>query len=295
MARDPATGLPVNNTGVAGPGAEAGGITGPAGAPLPNSDKWDTDGYAKPGYIAQKPTKTAPPGWNNEKWNNPNHQTPKYVVGRILSQFQPRTENVEAARAEIDKAFPGTRRVSNGDLDIPGIGIVDVLTKADIGGKAWHFGVGDGGKGAKGGGKGVDTSGIQSAADAARGYAEGGDIAGGSDIAKILARLGQLSGSNVRQAVRRSVEREYLQPHGRSETSDLDPQACSSQACRCRSPRCAQACRRAWVPRWRHVLIHVRRAPRRDHVQQRHRTQRAWDDSEHVPRSVAQATEHQCG
>jgi hypothetical protein len=158
--------------------------------------KWDTDGYAKP-RMSRRPTAHRL-GWSREKWNNHAHQTPKYVVGRILSQFPPRTTSMEGAVAEIQKAFPGTTFNGKDKISIPGVGNnIDILQAAGVGGKAWRWGTNDKAGGGKSGGKGVDTSGIQNAADAARGYAEGGDIAGGSDIAKILARLGQLSGSNL--------------------------------------------------------------------------------------------------
>ena len=85
------------NDGVYGPagnttvGAEPGGVTGAAPAapttPQVDQSKWNTDQYAKPAYTAPAASKTAPAGFNNEKWNDPNHQTPKYVVGRILSQI----------------------------------------------------------------------------------------------------------------------------------------------------------------------------------------------------------------
>ena len=59
--------------------AGRGRSAGPAGAPR-NSN---TDGYPMP-RITQTPQAGAMPGWDTSKWSDPNHQTPKYVVGRIL-------------------------------------------------------------------------------------------------------------------------------------------------------------------------------------------------------------------
>jgi hypothetical protein len=200
--RDPVTGLPRGNTGVGGPsdgvyGAPANtalGTTPAAGAATPAQDtsKWDTDAYAPPAHTAASPTPHAPPGWNNEKWNDPNHQTPKYAVGRILSQFEPRTENMDAIVAEIDKAYPGTKRTGNGDVTIPGVGSIDILQAADVGGKAWHWG-------AEGAGSGKDAGASSrgkraTGGDQGAGYDVGGDIAGASDINTIIARLGLLAG-----------------------------------------------------------------------------------------------------
>jgi hypothetical protein len=116
---------------------------------LPSDPRgWNTDNYPKPGWVAQQPAGHPPPGWDRAKWADPNHQTPKYVVGRILSQYSPRTSNMDAVVAEIARAYPGTRRTGNGDITIPGIGSADILRAADVGGKGWQFS-GGGGGGAK--------------------------------------------------------------------------------------------------------------------------------------------------
>jgi len=116
---------------------------------LPSDPRgWNTDNYPKPGWVAQNPAGHPMPGWDRAKWANPNHQTPKYVIGRILSQYAPRTENMDAVVAEIARAYPGTRRTGSGDITVPGIGSTDILRAADVGGKGWQFG-GQGGGGGK--------------------------------------------------------------------------------------------------------------------------------------------------
>lgn len=125
------------------PGAAAGGITqaGDAvAAPARDTSKWNTDGYAKPSYVPEKFASHPPPGWDREKWANPDHQTPKYAVGRILSNFAPKTENGAAAAAEVAKAYPGTTYNGKDKITIPGVGTIDFIQAASVGGKGWRWG-----------------------------------------------------------------------------------------------------------------------------------------------------------
>lgn len=109
--------------------------------PAAANPAWNTDGYAGPQYTAQNARQQAMAGWDQTKWANQNHQTPKYAVGRILSQFDPRSENVPAVLAEIQKAYPGAR-LTNGKekVWIPGVGEIDLLEGYNAGGKAWQWG-----------------------------------------------------------------------------------------------------------------------------------------------------------
>jgi hypothetical protein len=123
---------------VAGDIVQGGARSGNAGDP----NSWDTDGYAKPAFTAPNVGKVMP-GWDAKKWNDPNHQTPKYVVGRILSQFPPTTEGLQQGWPQIQQAYP--EATFNGkdivDLDGPGpMGGTDILKGASVGGKAWRFG-----------------------------------------------------------------------------------------------------------------------------------------------------------
>ena len=85
--------------------------------------------------------------------------------------------------------------------------------------------------------------------------------------------------------VRRVLVRQSVQDwRGACGTGNVGPQACGSQtssASRAQTHRCRA---RAWVPRWRVIVLHVRRASPRDHVQQHHACERTRDDPEHVPR-----------
>jgi hypothetical protein len=122
--------------------------TGAAAASAPpDSSGWNTDGYAAPGYVPAQ-AGAVPPGWDATKWNNPNHQTPKYGVGRILSNFPPTVEGLTAAFPDIEKAYPGATFNGKDKLTIPGVGTVDVLQGASKGGEAWRWGAEDGGGGA---------------------------------------------------------------------------------------------------------------------------------------------------
>jgi hypothetical protein len=153
-----------------------------AAAPVRNPN-WNTDNYAAPLYTAARPSAVIP-GFSREKWANPLHQTPKYVVGRIASQFAPKTENMDAVVAEIAKAYPGARRSGSGDVTIPGVGTFDILVGADVGGKRWHAGS-PGGRGAKGGGGGGGGTGLWG----------GTADTSSNQLAEIMAAIQELAGS----------------------------------------------------------------------------------------------------
>lgn len=77
------------------------------------------------------------PGWNPEKWTNLDHQTPKYVVGRVLANYPPTPAGLQQALGAVQSAMPGTRLVGDDKLDIPNVGLIDV-------GKAFKAGGGIG-------------------------------------------------------------------------------------------------------------------------------------------------------
>jgi hypothetical protein len=82
-----------------------------------------------------------PPGWNQEKWVNPNHNTPKYVVGRILWRYPPTPAGLINALPDVQRAIPGTKQVGDDKLDIPGVGLVDVgISFGAGGGVGWGWG-----------------------------------------------------------------------------------------------------------------------------------------------------------
>jgi len=158
----------------------AGGITLPADV--------DTNGYAKPGYaVAGSPQ--APPGWDQAKWANTAHQSPKYAVGRILSQYPQTTEGLKQAMPEIIKAYPGAVQTGEDTIKIPGVGEIDVVK---AGGGFWWGAETDaqGNPIAKSGG----GDGGSGAANSAAGYNIGGDAADSSTISKLIAQLGKIGG-----------------------------------------------------------------------------------------------------
>jgi hypothetical protein len=92
--------------------------------------------------IEGTPLPPCPGGWDPVKWTNPNHNTPKYVVGRILWRFPPTPDGLTQAMPEIQKAMPGTTRVGDDKLNIPDVGIVDVGVAFGIGGGVgWGWGI----------------------------------------------------------------------------------------------------------------------------------------------------------
>jgi hypothetical protein len=86
-------------------------------------------------------SKPVMPGWDPAKWADEKHVTPKYLVGRILSNYPPTPQGLKDALAEIQKALPGTTIVGDDKLDIPDVGKVDVgLAFKKGGGVGWWWG-----------------------------------------------------------------------------------------------------------------------------------------------------------
>lgn len=140
--RQPQTQVDPNATGQLAPAPQ----TPAPQPPQPPNPSWNTDGYAGPAYTAQQANQSAMAGWDQNKWGNENHQTPKYAVGRILSQYTPSVENLGAAAAEIAKAYPGAVFNGKDKVTIPGVGTIDLLTNSGSGqNMAWNWGTGDDG------------------------------------------------------------------------------------------------------------------------------------------------------
>jgi len=118
-----------------------------------DSSKWDTDGYGAPKYTAQN-YGNAVAGFDQTKWADPNHQTPKYVVGRILQEASGGTGNLAdptqraAAIAKIQEAYPGATYDGKDKIVMPDGGTVDIFTGASAGqyGIAWQPETGPGGQ-----------------------------------------------------------------------------------------------------------------------------------------------------
>lgn len=85
-----------------------------------------------------------PIGWNPEKWANESHQTPKYVVGRVLSQYPPTPAGLKQALTNVQAAIPGTTLIGDDKLQIPGVGTIDVgVSFGSGGGVGWCWRVTD--------------------------------------------------------------------------------------------------------------------------------------------------------
>lgn len=106
----------------------------PPTKPVVDNSAWDTDGYSRPGYTAENYGE-APSGWDPAKWKNTNHQTPKYVVGRIIQSAGDMKvpENRAKAIKMIQDAYPGTTFNGKDTVDIPGVGKVDIFGGAGAG------------------------------------------------------------------------------------------------------------------------------------------------------------------
>jgi hypothetical protein len=206
-------GTPASNaaTGAGAPpaGADTGTAQGAAaGGGMTLPDQIDTNGFAKPGYAVQG-SPQAPPGWDQSKWADPSHQSPKYVVGRILSQYPQTTEGLSQAMAEIQQAYPGSQQTGEDTISIPGVSTSLDVVKA--GGGFWWGPETDASgnpypKGASGDeGGGGDSSG---------GYNASGDVATSDVIAKIIARLSGMAGGKSQGAGVMSARDALLQQFG---------------------------------------------------------------------------------
>lgn len=172
------------NTGIYSDGSIPGGGPAPAppaSAPPPAANPaWDTDQFAAPQYQANRANEHAMPGWDQTKWADPNQQTPKYAVGRILSQFPTTGAGLSAAIPEIQKAYPGTTFDGKDKLNIPGVGTIDVLVGAGEGGKAWQWGALTGPDGKPLADQAAGATGGGAAGQGLLGYGGGAGGAGGS-------------------------------------------------------------------------------------------------------------------
>lgn len=81
-------------------------------------------------------------GWDCCKWDDPKHQTPKYVIGRILEPFPHTPAGLRQALPVINAIYPETTILpGKGDkIHVPCVGTVDVIVAAGAGGKSWWWG-----------------------------------------------------------------------------------------------------------------------------------------------------------
>jgi len=84
-----------------------------------------TSGFAEPKMTTKGGNVLA--GWDATKWGDPAHQTPKYVVGRIMSEGDTKTEEGRAAIYErIKEAYPDAVYNGKDRLSIPSLGLENI-------------------------------------------------------------------------------------------------------------------------------------------------------------------------
>lgn len=103
-----------------------------------DSSQWDTDGWGTPQYLG-KAAGGAMAGWDQKNWDDQNMQTPKYVVGRILSNYTPSMDGLGQAMQEIQQAYPGATFDGKDKIEIPGLGTIDVLVNAGGDNMSWAW------------------------------------------------------------------------------------------------------------------------------------------------------------
>lgn len=110
----------------------------PAQTGVQNPGTWDTDGWATPKYLGRAAGGPMA-GWDQKNWDDSNMQTPKYVVGRILSNYEPSEQGLTEAMKEISQAYPGASFDGKDKITIPGLGVIDVLVNAGGENKSWAW------------------------------------------------------------------------------------------------------------------------------------------------------------
>lgn len=80
------------------------------------------------------------PGWDAAKWGNTGYSSPKYDIGRILAGYDPTVSGLQQALSAIQAKYPGTTLQGLDKLQIPNVGLVDVLQNAKAGGTGWWWG-----------------------------------------------------------------------------------------------------------------------------------------------------------
>jgi len=78
------------------------------------------------------PVQACLPGWDCCKWNDPEHQTPKYMVGRLLMPYEHTPDGLRKAMPTINIAFPGSSILpGKGDkAHIACVGVIDLIEAA---------------------------------------------------------------------------------------------------------------------------------------------------------------------
>jgi hypothetical protein len=73
------------------------------------------------------------PGWDGCKWNDLAHQTPKYMVGRIMASAPPSPNGLAAIVPAVNALYPGTSLVDSSGMDkinIPCVGVIDAVVNS---------------------------------------------------------------------------------------------------------------------------------------------------------------------
>lgn len=91
--------------------------------------------FSFPAVAAEPAAKLPPvlPGWDGCKWNDPLHQTPKYVIGRIMATLPPSPNSLKAIAPGIDRLYPGTSVIDSSGMDkinIPCVGVIDMVVNS---------------------------------------------------------------------------------------------------------------------------------------------------------------------
>lgn len=97
--------------------------------------------------LAAAPAHPVMPGWDGCKWNDLQHQTPKYMIGRIMAAFPPSPNGLAAIVPAVSVLYPGTKLVDSTGMDkisIPCVGVIDMVVNSGgkqnpDGGDSWAW------------------------------------------------------------------------------------------------------------------------------------------------------------
>ena len=117
-----------------GPYGEGGGFTG-GQAPGPSEPPASASSAWAPG-----PNWNGMRGWDQGKLMDPTHNTLKYQIGRILTNYAPQTGNWDQVMAALKPLGITAESAGSGKIRLPSGEVVDILAGAGQGGTNWWYG-----------------------------------------------------------------------------------------------------------------------------------------------------------
>jgi hypothetical protein len=205
--KDPFPGVPQSSGGTGNLAGFRDTGSGPATGAVPQQF-----GQMPSDWVGQKPTGplsqsgSAPlEGFDGGKLGNKEHNTPKYQIGRVISNFDPKAGVTPELLAELNKLGIGTfekvsgdkvRVTGNVDPRFEGYTTIDLVRgfNGPGGGQAWQYGA-DNGAGGAGGGAPAMAGGMGGGGGLAGAAGAGvSSLLSGDPLQRIQQAIGQING-----------------------------------------------------------------------------------------------------